>query len=83
VEGEAERAVATLREALAAARATGAALFEPFALTELAEAEAAAGRAEDARRCTAAAQAAAQRGGEVFWQSHARRAQERLADLPS
>ena len=77
-EGDAARGAATLRDALAGARGTGAALFEPFALTVLAEAESAAGREDEALRCLAEADDAARRSGELFWQPQWQRAHEKL-----
>ena len=77
-EGDAERGAATLRDALAGARGTGAALFEPFALTVLAEAESAAGRDDEALRSLAEADDAARRSGELFWQPQTQRALEKL-----
>lgn len=77
-EGEPERAAATLREGLSGARATGAALFEPFALTMLAEAEATAGHARQALRRLDEADAMAQRGSEWFWRAQTRGARRDL-----
>jgi hypothetical protein len=53
-------------------------VFEPFALTELAEAEAGAGRVEEARRCLVAAEEIARQSGEVFWQPETGRVHDRL-----
>jgi len=77
-EGDPERAAATSRAGLAGARATGAALFEPFALTVLAAAESRAGRVEQALRCLTAAEDAAGRSGEVFWQPQTERVRDEL-----
>ena len=76
-----EGGASTLRSALSAARATGAVLFEPFALTELAEAEARTGRVEEALGCLAAAEDVARQSGEVFWQLETGRVHDRLAAL--
>jgi len=71
LDGNAERACATVRSALEDSRRLGVTLFEPYALIVLAEAEAAAGRPDAAAECVAAAGVAARRGGELFWQPRA------------
>jgi hypothetical protein len=63
---------------LSAARATGSVLFEPFALTTLAEADLAAGDDAAARRSVAAVEDAARAGHEVFWQPHTDRLRDQL-----
>jgi predicted ATPase/DNA-binding SARP family transcriptional activator len=77
-EGDPQRAAATLRAGLSGARETGAALYEPLALTMLAECEASAGRLAEARRCLDEADAMAERNGERFWQPQTRRARHDL-----
>jgi hypothetical protein len=78
LDGQPERAAATLRSGVSEARATGAALFEPFALTKLAEAELASGRPDEAARCVEGAEAAASAGGELFWQPETQRVRAAL-----
>jgi predicted ATPase/DNA-binding SARP family transcriptional activator len=77
-DGEPERAAETVRTGLAGARETGAELYEPFALTTLAEAEARAGRFDEALRCLDAADEAADAGRELFWQPRARQVRGEL-----
>ncbi len=77
--GEPGRAAATLAEGVRRARAAGAAVLEPFALTALAQAVAAGGRPGDARRHLDEAGAAAARTGERLWALGTRRARAALA----
>ncbi len=65
--GEPNRAAATVQAGLLAARAAGAALLEPFALTVLGDAERAAGRTTAAHARHEEARAAARRTGEHPW----------------
>jgi predicted ATPase/DNA-binding SARP family transcriptional activator len=67
-DGRAERAAETVRSGLSVAHATGTALFEPFALATLAEAESSLGREDEAARCLAAAEEAMGRSGERIWE---------------
>ena len=77
--GEPDRAAATLAGGLRRARAGGTAALEPFALTVLAQAEAADGRRGDARRHLDEAEAAAARTGERLWALRTRGARAALA----
>ncbi len=77
--GDPERASVTLAEGLRRARAAGGALFEPFALTVLAQAEAAAGRPGDAGRHLDEAEVAVARTGERLWAAQIRAARAALA----
>ena len=54
-------------------------LYEPYALSVLAEAESSSGRRDEALRCLDAAGAVARRTGELFWQPRTRRARDELA----